>query len=130
MAKFVFELLDGYAETSLFIPTASELVMLFSPKLQGYVTVGDSAYEIEDGRVSIPTSALPKGEFLPELVAKVGRWALPRLVYDGEAVYPKPYDDEYIRELTRRIEEITKVLHKINEDAKKIKDTVYGKLLF
>lgn len=130
MAKFVFELLDGYAETSLYLPTSGELVMLFSPKLRGYVTVGEGAYEVEDGRVSIPTPSLPRGEFLPELVAKAGKWTLPRLVYDGKTVYPKPYDDEYIRELTRKIEKITEALRKINEDAKKIKETVYGKLLF
>ena len=129
MAKFVFELLDGYAETSLFLPTAGELVFLFSPRLQGFVTVGDRSYEVLDGRAVIPEKELPRGEFLPELVTKEGKWELPRLVYDGERVYPKPYDDEFIRELNRKLTEMTEKVKKIAADARELREKIYGRFI-
>ncbi len=130
MAKFVFELFDGYAETSLFLPISGDPVFLFSPSLTGYVTVGDRAYEVTDGRVSIPISELPVGDFSPELISKNKRWLLPCLVFDGETVSPKPYDDEYIRALSRELHEMSKEIEALIAEAKKIKETVYGKLLF
>lgn len=128
MSKFVIELDGEYGETSLFLPLSGDLVFLFSPALSGYVTLGDGAYEVLDGRVEIPIAKVPVGEISPELVAKERKWKLPRLIYDGESVFPKPYDDEYIRELSRKLTELEHDIASLIIEAKKLKEKVYGKL--
>lgn len=128
MAKFIFELNDKYGETSLFLPVAGDLVFLFSPSLTAYVTLGERAYEVNDGRVEIPIAELPIGEFSPELISKDRSWKLPSLVFDGESVHPKPYDDEYIRELARQLQELKNEIAALIVEAKKLKERVYGKL--
>lgn len=128
MAKFVIELDGKYGKTSLFLPTSGNLVFLFSPALSGYVTIDKGAYEVNDGRVEIPIKEVPIGEISPELVTEKGKWKLPRLVYDGESVSPKPYDDEYIRELTRELAELKHDIASLVIEAKNLKEKVYGKL--
>ena len=128
MAKFVIELNGEYGETSLFLPLSGDLVFLFSPALSGYVMLGEGAYEVTDGRVEIPIAKVPVGEISPELVTGEGKWKLPRLVYDGESVFPKPYDDEYVRELSRKLTELRRDLAALIAEAKKLKEKVYGKL--
>lgn len=126
MAKFVLELLDGYAETSLYLPTSDELVLLFSPSVRGYVSAGSRAYEAHDGRVAIPTHELPEGEFTPELVAADKKWTLPTLIRRGTTVYQKPYDDNDIRAVALDIKRMNEKIEKLIEDAKKIKEKIYG----
>ena len=128
MAKFVFELDGEYGETSLFLPIAGNLVFLFSPAISGYVSFCNRAYEVVEGRVEIPVGELPVGEFSPELVVKGRIWKLPRLIFDGESVYPKPFDDEDVRELSRKLRELKDEIAALLIDAKKLKEKVYGKL--
>lgn len=130
MAKFVFELMKDHAETSLFLPISGDLVFLFSPSLEGYVTVGERAYEVTDGRVAIPYSELPKGEFTPELITKERKWRLPKLMHTGDTVIPKPYDDECIDALIRELKEIKSELVRLATEATKLKEKVYGTLFF
>ena len=128
MAKFIIELNGEYSETSLFLPLSGDLVFIFSPAISGYVTLGEGSYEVEDGRVQIPIGKVPVGEISPELVTKEKTWKLPRLVYDGKSVFPKPYDDEYVRELSRKLTELERDIAALIIEAKKIKEKVYGKL--
>ncbi len=130
MSKFIINLYESdEGELALYQRTPGNLTLMFSGEASGYLSVGDKCYEVKDGRAVVPLADLCEGEIAPELITKSKRWALPRFVYDGRTVYPKPLDDEYVRAVSKRARILEAKIREVLAEVEKIKEKIYGKLL-
>jgi predicted thioredoxin/glutaredoxin len=130
MTEITVDVYGGEAEFSSYIPGNTELMLRFSTPLDGFLTVSSKTFAVSHGKCIFKLTEIEDGEHSPKFLTEGGFIRLPRLIKDGKTIYPKPFDDDYIRSLSKRERELEAQVKSLEEKVERLMKSVYGTSIF
>ncbi len=118
------------AEIVSYTPGNTELLLRFCEPLEGFLSLADKSFAVTGGKCLIKIGILKDGEITPRLVTQSRILCLPKIIKDGNTVFPVDCDDTFIRSLSRRERALEKKLLALEEKVELLCKSVYGTSLF
>ena len=108
----------------------SILHIQFTPECNGIITVGNTAYEVKRGSVSIPLGALQNGEYRPKLEADTGVFTVEGFGKSGHDVLMLPTEQAVIRRLVSRCHTLEKICDTLDKKVSHLETLCQGHKIF
>ncbi|MBQ7343248.1 MAG: hypothetical protein IJW53_00620 [Clostridia bacterium] len=96
--------------TDILTEDADVITLAFTPECDGALTLRGKLYTVKGGEVSIPTRALPDGEYRPVLEADTSRYELEGFIKQGKTVSMAKTEEATVRRLLGRCRELERSL--------------------
>ena len=130
MTEIIIDIYETDAEISFFSPGSTELFVKFSKPLEGVLNIANKSFHVSDGKCIFKLCTIEDGEYSPNLVVGNMALRLPKLIKDGNRIYPSPYADEYIRNLSKRERCLEARVKELEGVIERLTKSVYGTRLF
>lgn len=130
MTKITVEIYGSEAEFTSVTPGNGELLLLFPEGLEGFIGFSDKSFRISSGKCLLKLNQLRDGEIRFILVTQDRILRLPKLIKDGNSIYPANLSDSYIRALATRERALEKQVTALEKRIDQIEKSVYGTTLF
>ena len=102
----------------------------FTPKCNGAITLGVTTFNVEEGRASIPLSALTNGEYRPKLEADTGVFIAEGFYKNWCEVSMLPTEEIIIRKLVSRYHTLEKTCDTLREKVAHLEAMCQGHSIF
>ena len=117
-----------YECTSISQKASSECKIIFEEPIDGKIKLGELVLDVVRGVAAFQLCDVKNGEYAPFLVKGGTAMKMESLIFkDGHVARPMP-SEEYVRELSRRIEECAELIlsleERISELEAKIENTI------
>ena len=101
-----------------------------TPKCNGVITIGSTAFEVKNGRVSIPLCALQNGEHRPKLEVDTGVFIAEGFYKNGYDISMLPTEQETIRRLVSRYHSLEKICVTLEKKVAHLETLCQGHRIF
>ena len=130
MTELTFAIYGNEAEIVSTLPGNTELLLRFSEPINGFLNILDRSYAVSGGKCLIKINALREGEITPKLITTNRIITLPRLIKDGNTVFPADCDDSFIRKISKRERDLEKRISELEKCVEILSKSVYGTSIF
>lgn len=130
MTEFTVGIYGNEAEITSYLPGSSELLVRFTEPLDGFLSLSDKTFAVSGGKCLIKINILKDGEITPSLITQSRILRLPRLIKDGNTVFPADCDDAFIRGVSQRERALEKKVTDLEKKIELLCKSVYGTSLF
>jgi len=131
MAKIKYALYEDVGEwTSVCEGDRTTLTISLSPTKNGYISLGNAAYRVENGEVKIPLSELADDNYTPRLECDGGVYIFEGFRKCGNLISMLPATEKTIRSLLFRYRRIEEKIQNLDEELKVLKSKTDGHHIF
>lgn len=131
MAKIKYSLCENIGEwTSLSEDDRTILTIILSPTKNGYLSLSNAVYRVENGEVKISLSAIADGSYTPRFECDGGVYILEEFQKCGNLISMLPTTEKTIRSLLFRCRKSEEKIQELEEELKVLKSKTEGHHIF
>lgn len=130
MTEITLGVYGNEAEILSVLPGNTELLLRFSEPINGFLNVLDKSFVVTSGKCLMKISYLRDGEIKPKLISQNRIIDIPKLIKDGNTVFPADCDDSFIRKISEREHCLEKRIAELEKCVELLTKSVYGTSIF
>ncbi|MCQ2414177.1 MAG: hypothetical protein MJ082_05225 [Clostridia bacterium] len=104
--------------------------ILFSPKTEGFLSVGGALFPVTAGETNLPLDAVTDGTHETVLITKDGTVGCDRLEKVGDTLFPAPLGDTEIRALRSKVGKLQNTVSELEAKCEELCRAVFQSQLF
>ena len=127
MSRIKYEFFDGTAEVVSFNITGDNTItFIFPDSTEGFLSIDGVVVKVSAGIGEFDMRYVADGEFVPYLVMKHGRIALPKIRKAGRLLSLAECDSDYIRSISLREHLLAERVKALEVEIEALKKCIYG----
>ena len=130
MIEIIICIYENEAEISSYKSGRGEAAFVFPDNVEGFLCLGSETCRLSGGKCCLKLQAIEDGEYTPRLITQNGTLHLPKIIKEGNTLFPKPYDDDFTRSLSKRERQLERKVKELEETVSRLTKSVYGTTLF